>query len=191
MGFYTITSRISSWGNRIGLLFVCVGSWNLRCAPLQQYRVTLCTIHLPCAPWCLRGTYSHVTSQYDSITYCDVMTSRDDVMTSCDVTVRRNDVMWRHGTTLWRHVTSQYDVMTSCDATVWRHDIVWCHDTDDIIDEFWGKMTAEYMTRETFECWSIFVACENIPPSDSKDELPFWSYISTWKKFRLFNQVNL
>ena len=34
---------------------VQLGLWNLRCAPLQWYRATLCTINLCCAPWCTRG----------------------------------------------------------------------------------------------------------------------------------------
>ena len=34
---------------------VCVGLWDLRCALLQQYRTTLCTADLRCAPFFTRN----------------------------------------------------------------------------------------------------------------------------------------
>ena len=41
-------------------LSVRLGLWELHCAPPQQYRTTLCTTDLHCAPWCKRGTYSSI-----------------------------------------------------------------------------------------------------------------------------------
>ncbi len=46
-------------------LSVCLGLWNLRCAPLQWYRAMLCTTDLLCAPCCTRGpNLSGNTCQY-------------------------------------------------------------------------------------------------------------------------------